>query len=93
VLAAIASRDEAALQTEVRANAAAPAPDKHAVKALQEQVRQRASALGIEPEILATRRDLVGVALGDPPPHLRTGWRSRELASVLPVAGNLPAER
>ena len=82
VLAAIASRDEAALQSEVRANAAAPAPDKHAVKALQEQVRHRAAALGIEPEILATRRDLVGVALNDAPPHLRTGWRSRELAEL-----------
>jgi ribonuclease D len=83
VLAAITSRDDAALQAEVRANAAAPLPDKHAVKALQEQVRQRAAALGIEPEILATRRDLVGVALGDPPPHLKVGWRSRELGAVL----------
>lgn len=83
VLAAIASRDGAALQSEVRANAAGPAPDKHAVKALQEQARQRAATLGIEPEILATRRDLVGVALGDPPPHLRSGWRAKELAPIL----------
>ncbi|HJR69441.1 MAG TPA: hypothetical protein VKA43_05335, partial [Gammaproteobacteria bacterium] len=92
VLAAIASRDDAALQAEVRANAAAPAPDKHAVKALQEQVRQRAAVLGIEPEILATRRELVSVALNDPPPHLRTGWRARELAAVLSGVDALPAE-
>ncbi len=83
VLAAIASRDDAALQAEVRANAAGPAPDKNAVKALQEQVRQHAATLGIEPEILATRRDLVGIALGSPPPHLRTGWRAKELAPLL----------
>ena len=91
VLAAIGSRDDAALQAEVRANAAGPAPDKHAVKALQEQARQRAAVLGIEPEILATRRDLVGVALGNPPPHLRAGWRARELAAVLAGAAP-PAE-
>jgi len=46
-------------------------------------VRQRAALLGLEPEILATRRDLVAVALGTPPDHLRTGWRSKELASLL----------
>ena len=89
LLGALASRDDAELQAEVRANAAAPAPDKHAVKALQEQVRQRASALSIEPEILATRRDLIGVALGDPPQHLRTGWRAKELANVLAGGGGV----
>jgi ribonuclease D len=83
VLAAVAARDDAALQTEVRANAAQPAPDKGVVRTLQEQVRQRAALLRIEPEILATRRDLIGVALGSPPPHLRGGWRARELAAVL----------
>jgi ribonuclease D len=83
MLAAIAARADAALQAEVRANAAQPPPDKAAVKALQEQVRQRAAALGIEPEILATRRDLIGVASGSPPAHLRSGWRARELQAVL----------
>jgi ribonuclease D len=90
VLAAIASRDDTALQAEVRANAAGPAPDKHAVKTLQEQVRQRASALGIEPAILATRRDLAACALGNPPPHLRNGWRARQLAALLSRDGALP---
>ena len=79
MLAAIASRMDADLQAEVRANAVPVAPDKTLVKSLQERVRQRAAVLGIEPEILATRRDLVGVALGSPPEHLRTGWRAQEL--------------
>ncbi len=91
VLAAIASRDDAELQAEVRANAAQPMPDKLLVKALQDRVRQHASVLGIEPEILATKRDLVGLALGDPPSHLRVGWRAKELASVLERVA-LPAE-
>jgi ribonuclease D len=83
MLAAIESRHDSALQAEVRANAAQPMPDKALVKSLQERVRQHAAVLGIEPEILATKRDLVGVALGDPPAHLRTGWRARELARIL----------
>jgi ribonuclease D len=92
VLAAVASRTDPGLQAEVRANAAQAQPDKTVVKALQEQIRQRATALGIEPEILATRRDLVGLALGRPPAHLRTGWRSQVLASLLGGGGALPGE-
>lgn len=83
MLAAIASRNDAELQAEVRANAAQPMPDKMLVKSLQERVRQHAAVLGIEPEILATKRDLTGVALNDPPLHLRTGWRATQLAPIL----------
>jgi ribonuclease D len=82
-LTALASRDDPEMQAEVRANAVSAVADKNVVKALQEQVRARAAVLGIEPEILATRRDLAAVALGTPPPHLRTGWRSKELATLL----------
>ena len=91
MLAAIASRNDAEVQAEVRANAAQPMPDKGLVKALQDQVRQHAAVLGIEPEILATKRDLVGIALNDPPLHLRTGWRAKELAHLLERTA-LPAE-
>jgi ribonuclease D len=83
LLAAVAARDAPELIAEVRANALQPLPDKTLVKALQERVRQHAALLGIEPEILATKRDLIGVALNDPPPHLQAGWRARELAPVL----------
>jgi ribonuclease D len=83
ILAAIESRNDAELQAEVRANAIQATPDKALVKSLQERVREHAATLGIEPEILATKRDLIGVALNDPPLHLRTGWRSRELAPIL----------
>jgi ribonuclease D len=83
VLAALAARTEPNVQAEVRASAPQAMPDKAVVKGLQERVRQRAASLGIEPEILATRRDLVAVAAGKPPPHLRQGWRARELAAVL----------
>lgn len=88
VLAAIAGSGDDATREQVRQNAAQPAPDRNAVKALQEQVRQRAVALGLEPEILATRRDLVGLALKNPPAHLRSGWRAQELAGL----GSTPVE-
>jgi ribonuclease D len=91
ILAAIESRNDAEVQAEVRANAMQAMPDKTLVKSLQERVRQHATALGIEPEILATKRDLIGVALNDPPLHLRTGWRAKELASILERSA-LPAE-
>jgi ribonuclease D len=91
ILAALASRDDLGVQAEVRANAAQAMPGRALVKALQERVRERAGELGIEPEILATKRDLVAVALGTPPDHLRTGWRSRELSAVL-VDSASPAE-
>ena len=83
LLAALASRAHAEVQAVVRANAAQVAPDKATVKSLQERVRQRAAMLGIEPELLATRRDLAALALGNPPEHLRTGWRAQELAPLL----------
>lgn len=91
IVAAIASRNDAELETEVRANAMQAIPDKTLVKSLQERVRQHAAVLGIEPEILATKRDLSGIALGTPPPHLRTGWRAAELAPLLQAA-TMPAE-
>jgi ribonuclease D len=83
VLAAVAAHAQPDLQVEVRANASQAAPDKNVVKALQERVRQQAAKLGIEPEILATRRDLVAVATGRPPAHLTRGWRAAELAALL----------
>ncbi len=83
LLAALGARASAEVQAEVRANAAQVPPDKATIKALQERVRQRAVVLGIEPEILATRRDLAALALGQPPDHLRTGWRAKELAPLL----------
>ena len=83
ILAAMSSRNDAEVQAEVRANAMQAMPDKALVKALQERVRQHATVLKLEPEILATKRDLVGVALNDAPTHLRTGWRAKELAPIL----------
>ena len=78
------------LQAEVRANAPQAVPDKGVIKALAgARARQRAAQLGIEPEILATRRDLVAVAAGRPPAHLTQGWRASR-ARVRCCSGHRP---
>jgi len=79
IVDAVARRDEADVQAIVRASVAQQAPDKNKVRALQEDARKRAAGLGLEPEILATKRDLVALASGNPPAHLRGGWRAAAL--------------
>ncbi|HEX5046302.1 MAG TPA: HRDC domain-containing protein [Gammaproteobacteria bacterium] len=88
LLAALAARSDPEIEAIVRERGNPQAPDKARLKALQEDVRQRAAALGIEPEILATRRDLAALELGAPPEHLRKGWRAQALESGL--RGPLP---
>jgi ribonuclease D len=89
IIAAVARRDDPDVQAIVRAHAGPPA-DRKALKALQEEVRRRAAALGIEPEILATRRELAALATGTAPAHLTEGWRAAELAGIrAPLAAAL----
>ena len=87
IVAAVARRDEPDVQAIVRASFAQQAPDKGKVKALQEDARKRAAGLGLEPEILATKRDLVALAAGNPPAHLRGGWRAVALGLGPPSGG------
>src|SRR5690606_15757951 len=84
VLEALTQRDEPALIAEVRANGAPQVIENSGIKGLQEQARERAAQLNIEPEILATRRDLIALASGTPPKHLTSGWRAPIFASLLP---------
>jgi ribonuclease D len=90
LLDALAARTDPQIEAVVRANAAQQAPDKKQLKTLQERVRSRAAELGIEPEILATRRDLAGLATGRLPPHLQNGWRAAALAGLAEEGGAEP---
>lgn len=58
--------------------------DKSVLKTLQADVRRRAAKLGIEPEVLATRRELVQLAAGEPPAALAHGWRAEQMRSPGP---------
>lgn len=58
------------------------APDKSRVKALQAEVKRRAEALGIKPELLATRRDIALAAGGQMPDSFAAGWRGEILGDL-----------
>lgn len=81
IVAAVARRDDPEVQAIVSAHSGPPA-DRKVLKSLQEEVRRRAGVLGIEPEILATRRELAALATGHAPAHLREGWRAGPLAGL-----------
>jgi ribonuclease D len=81
IVTAVARRDDPQVQAIVQAHSGPPT-DRKILKALQEDVRRRASVLGIEPEILATRRELAALAAGNPPAHLKEGWRAAQLAGI-----------
>jgi len=87
IVGAVARRDDADVQAIVRASVAQQTPDKTKVKALQEDARKRAAELGLEPEVLATKRDLVALAAGKPPAHLRDGWRAGALGLEAAAGG------
>jgi ribonuclease D len=59
-----------------------PPPDKAVVKALQQDVRAAAEAIGVQPELLATRREIGLAAAGHPPPAFTSGWRSALLGDL-----------
>jgi ribonuclease D len=82
ILAAVAHHADPEIQGLVHSNPAAPAADKTTLKRLQAEVRRRAAELGIEPEILATRRDLAALATGRTPEGWREGWRAAQLAGL-----------
>jgi ribonuclease D len=82
ILAAITRRDAPPLRALVEEHTTRAAPERQRLKELQAFVRRRAAELGIEPEILATRRDLAAFAAGKPPAHLVRGWRAAELTRL-----------
>ena len=86
ILAAVARRDAPPLRALVDEHTVRLVPERQRLKQLQELVRRRAAELGIEPEILATRRDLTALAAGNPPAHLVDGWRAAELTRLATLA-------
>jgi ribonuclease D len=68
-----------------------PAPNKAVIRSLQSEVRARADALGIQPELLATRRDIATTASGRIPESLASGWRRDVLGGILDDVNRDPA--
>ncbi len=55
-----------------------PRPDKNSLKQLQNLTAQRAHKLGIQPEVLATRKELIDLLFGKPSDRIANGWRQHE---------------
>jgi ribonuclease D len=81
LLEAVCARNDPQLRASIAAAPRPAAPDKKAAARLNDQVKARASELGIASEVLATRRDIAELASGGT--AARTGWRMRELAGLL----------
>ena len=58
-------------------------PDKIVLQALQERVRVRAGELGIQSEVLATRKEMSEFLVDRPSDRISAGWRQTELESLL----------
>jgi len=82
IIARLAARDDPALEEMLARAGSGERADRDALKALQGKVKARAAELGIEAEVLASRRDLAAFLRGVPPPHLASGWRAAELAAL-----------
>ncbi|HEX5421403.1 MAG TPA: HRDC domain-containing protein [Gammaproteobacteria bacterium] len=82
ILAALAARNRPEIEALLARAGQQGRPDKQAFKALQSSVRKRAAQLGIESEVLATRRDLSALLTGRPPAHLEKGWRAAQIAQL-----------
>lgn len=76
VTAVLADRRSEPVRSRVSAAGLDREPDRAALKALKAEVKARAAALGIQPEVIASQRDLIAAAAGQPPPALASGWRA-----------------
>jgi ribonuclease D len=76
MIAALAARGSSEHVAAIERAGTAERPDRDALKELQAKVKARAETLGIEPEVLASRRDLTASLRGAVPPHLLSGWRA-----------------
>lgn len=79
ILDAIKKSRKPSIRAAVAAFQPPSKPDKARLAMLQRRVADLARELGIEPELLATRRDLVALANGDVPETLTSGWRAEQL--------------
>lgn len=84
LLAAIRAGEEPAARARARASAAmAEPPDRQRLRSLKDEVDRVAAALGISPEVLATKQELSDVIAGRPAPRIEATWRAGELRELL----------
>ena len=83
ILSELRDSENAEPCTLLDANLPLERPDKKSLQALQERVRLRAETLGIQDEVLATRKEMEELLLGRPSGRIHSGWRQIELEQLL----------
>ena len=83
ILKAIALHNDQELLTTVKARSARNHPGKEAFRRLQSKISVRAGELGINVELLATRREITEILRGEYSKRIRQGWRAKELKNLI----------
>jgi len=81
-----ANRALAAGELDLERESRPATPDPAAVKALGAVLREEAERMGMAPEILATRRELLGLLRGDLEQPVMSGWRREAVGERLLAA-------
>ena len=81
ILSAIAVSDSVENRRLVRERPARP--DNGGLKQLRDRAKRRAHDLDIEPQVLATRRELGELLMGMPQGRIAAGWRWNELKGLV----------
>ena len=91
ILSAIANSEENAASLRTLREQLA-VPDSAELKQLQARARRRADELNIQPQALATRRELGEFLLGSPTGRMAAGWRWHELQRLARLSGKCPSD-
>jgi ribonuclease D len=83
ILKAIALHNGQELLAMVKARSARNHPSKEAFRRLQSKISVRADELGINVELLATRREITEILRGEYSKRIRQGWRAKELKNLI----------
>ena len=83
ILSELRDSENAEPCTLLDANLPLERPDKKSLQALQERVRLRAETLGIQDEVLDTRKEMEELLLGRPSGRIHSGWRQIELEQFI----------
>jgi ribonuclease D len=85
LLAALAAADAPATQAAVARALANEPPERARLRALQAATKSKAEALGIKPELLATKQELTELLTDRRPTRIFETWRAAELAELIDV--------
>ncbi|HSG66480.1 MAG TPA: HRDC domain-containing protein, partial [Gammaproteobacteria bacterium] len=82
ILDALAAGASASMRERVASVAAAEAPDRQRLREMQARVKTLAASLGVTPELVATKQEIVELLVGHDSPRVRATWRGALLQDL-----------